>query len=57
MLKSVIRKSKNTVIRANSNVPHFNYVGDSYLGKNVNLGAGAKTANLKKQRPNCQDDG
>jgi bifunctional UDP-N-acetylglucosamine pyrophosphorylase/glucosamine-1-phosphate N-acetyltransferase len=38
---------KNTVIRANSNVPHFNYVGDSYLGKNVNLGAGAKTANLK----------
>lgn len=38
---------KNSVIRKNSNVPHFNYVGDSYIGKNANLGAGAKTANLK----------
>lgn len=38
---------KNTVVRERSNVPHFNYVGDSYLGKDVNLGAGAKTANLK----------
>jgi UDP-N-acetylglucosamine diphosphorylase/glucosamine-1-phosphate N-acetyltransferase len=36
---------KNSVIRKNSNIPHFNYVGDSYLGKNVNLGAGTKTAN------------
>lgn len=38
---------KNSVVRKNSNIPHFNYVGDSYLGKNVNLGAGAKTANLR----------
>lgn len=38
---------KNSVIRKNSNIPHFNYVGDSYLGKNVNLGAGTKTANLR----------
>jgi NDP-sugar pyrophosphorylase family protein len=26
---------------------HFNYVGDSILGKRVNLGAGAKCANLR----------
>lgn len=38
---------KNSVVGEDSNVPHFNYVGDSYLGKDVNLGAGAKTANLR----------
>lgn len=38
---------KNSVIREGSNIPHLNYVGDSYLGKNVNMGAGAKTANLR----------
>ena len=27
--------------------PHFNYVGDSILGKNVNLGAGTKLSNLR----------
>ena len=27
--------------------PHFNYVGDSILGTNVNLGAGTKLSNLK----------
>ncbi|MBI5273528.1 MAG: UDP-N-acetylglucosamine diphosphorylase [Chlamydiales bacterium] len=27
--------------------PHFNYVGDSVIGNNVNLGAGFITANLK----------
>lgn len=38
---------KNSVIRENSNVPHFNYVGDSYIDKDVNLGAGTKTANKR----------
>jgi len=38
---------KNSVVRENSNIPHFNYVGDSYIGRDANLGAGAKTANLK----------
>ncbi|WEL23979.1 Bifunctional UDP-N-acetylglucosamine pyrophosphorylase / Glucosamine-1-phosphate N-acetyltransferase [Candidatus Nanohalovita haloferacivicina] len=38
---------KNSVLREESAVPHFSYVGDSYLGKNVNIGAGAKTANLR----------
>jgi len=41
---------KNSVIRENSRAPHFNYVGDSYLGKEVNLGAGAKIANLKNNK-------
>ncbi len=38
---------KNSVIRKNSDIPHFNYVGDSYIGREVNMGAGSKTANLK----------
>lgn len=31
----------------NSRAAHFNYVGDSVLGSGVNLGAGAKLANLR----------
>ena len=38
---------KNTVVRENSAAPHFSYVGDSYVGKNANLGGGVKTANLR----------
>jgi len=38
---------KNSVIREKSSVPHFNYIGDSYLGKDVNMGAGSKTANVR----------
>jgi len=38
---------KNSIILDNSNVPHFNYVGDSIIGENVNLGAGTKIANLR----------
>ncbi|MBI2598428.1 MAG: glucose-1-phosphate thymidylyltransferase, partial [Candidatus Diapherotrites archaeon] len=38
---------KNSIIFSNSNAPHFNYVGDSILGENVNLGAGTKIANLR----------
>lgn len=38
---------KRTVVRKGSRIPHFNYVGDSYVGKNVNLGAGTKTANVR----------
>lgn len=32
--------------------PHFNYVGDSILGSNVNLGAGTKLSNLKHDGTN-----
>lgn len=38
---------KNSIIRSNSRLPHFNYVGDSVIGEDVNLGAGVKTANLR----------
>jgi len=42
-----ISEVKNSIILDNSNVPHFNYVGDSIIGENVNLGAGTKIANLR----------
>ena len=38
---------KNSIILDKSNIPHFNYVGDSIIGENVNLGAGTKIANLR----------
>ncbi len=34
--------------------PHFNYVGDSILGSNVNLGAGTKLSNLKNDGTNVK---
>jgi bifunctional UDP-N-acetylglucosamine pyrophosphorylase/glucosamine-1-phosphate N-acetyltransferase len=38
---------KNSLIFSNTNIPHFNYIGDSILCNNVNLGAGTKIANLR----------
>ena len=38
---------KNSIILSNSNVPHFNYVGDSIICEDVNLGAGTKVSNLR----------
>jgi UDP-N-acetylglucosamine diphosphorylase / glucose-1-phosphate thymidylyltransferase / UDP-N-acetylgalactosamine diphosphorylase / glucosamine-1-phosphate N-acetyltransferase / galactosamine-1-phosphate N-acetyltransferase len=38
---------KNSIVMDNTNVPHQNYVGDSILGQNCNLGAGTKVANLR----------
>jgi bifunctional UDP-N-acetylglucosamine pyrophosphorylase/glucosamine-1-phosphate N-acetyltransferase len=38
---------KNSLLLDGANAPHLNYVGDSILGPGVNLGAGAKVANLK----------
>jgi len=38
---------KNSIIMRNSKVPHHNYVGDSVIGENCNLGAGTKVANLR----------
>ena len=42
-----ISEVKNSIIFSNSNVPHFNYVGDSIICEKVNLGAGTKTSNLR----------
>jgi NDP-sugar pyrophosphorylase family protein len=38
---------KGSVFLDRAKAGHFAYVGDSFLGQNVNLGAGTKLANLK----------
>jgi bifunctional UDP-N-acetylglucosamine pyrophosphorylase/glucosamine-1-phosphate N-acetyltransferase len=38
---------KNSVLMAETSVPHLSYVGDSLLGPSVNLGAGTQVANLR----------
>ena len=43
---------KNSIIFENSNIPHHNYVGDSVIGSNCNLGAGTITANLRHDNKN-----
>lgn len=43
---------KNAVIFDLSQVPHFNYVGDSVLGYHAHLGAGAIISNLKSDKTN-----
>lgn len=45
---------KNSILFNESQVPHFNYVGDSILGYKAHLGAGAKISNLKSDKtPVC----
>jgi len=43
---------KNSIVMNSSNVPHQNYVGDSIIGENCNLGAGSKVANLRLDKNN-----
>ena len=38
---------KHSILLPGAKAPHFNYVGDSILGTNVNLGAGTKLSNLR----------
>lgn len=38
---------KRSIFLPGARAPHFNYVGDSILGRDVNLGAGVKIANFK----------
>lgn len=38
---------KHSIMLPNAKAPHFNYVGDSILGNDVNLGAGVILANFK----------
>ena len=38
---------KNSVVMSGTNVPHLSYVGDSVLGRSVNLGASTTVANLR----------
>lgn len=43
---------KNSIIMDNSNIPHQNYIGDSIIGQNCNLGSGTKIANLRLDKKN-----
>ena len=38
---------KNSILMKGSKAPHHNYVGDSIIGNNSNLGSGTKIANLR----------
>ena len=45
---------KNSIFFENSNAPHLNYVGDSIIGANCNLGAGTIIANLRHDEANIK---
>jgi bifunctional UDP-N-acetylglucosamine pyrophosphorylase/glucosamine-1-phosphate N-acetyltransferase len=45
---------KNSVVMAGSAIPHLTYLGDSVLGRNVNLGAGTTVANLRHDDESVQ---
>jgi bifunctional UDP-N-acetylglucosamine pyrophosphorylase / glucosamine-1-phosphate N-acetyltransferase len=52
-------ETKNSTIGAGSKVPHLSYVGDTTIGRGVNLGAGAITANyddIAKHRTEIGDE-
>lgn len=40
-------ETKHAILLPGAKAPHFNYVGDSILGKGANLGAGTKLSNLR----------
>ncbi len=51
---------KNSTIKSNTNVSHLSYIGDSDLGRGVNIGAGTITANYnpytkEKKRTTIED--
>ena len=41
---------KNTILFNNSQVPHYNYIGDSILGYKTHMGAGSIISNLKSDK-------
>lgn len=43
---------KNAILFDGVQVPHYNYIGDSILGYQVHLGAGAITSNIKSDKSN-----
>ncbi len=46
-----VTEVKNSVFFTGAEAGHFSYVGDSILGRRVNLGAGTKLANLQLRTP------
>ena len=50
---------KKSIVGKKSKINHLSYVGDSYLGKSVNIGAGTITCNydgIKKNKTNIKDN-
>lgn len=45
---------KHSLLLPGAKAPHFNYVGDSILGRGVNLGAGCKLSNLRNDGRNIR---
>ena len=45
---------KNSIIMKGTKIPHHNYVGDSVIGEECNLGAGTKIANLRLDKANIR---
>jgi len=45
---------KNSIVMDGTNIPHHNYVGDSIIGCNCNLGSGTKVANLRLDEKNIK---
>ena len=45
---------KNSIILSHTSIPHFNYVGDSIICENVNLGSGTNIANLRFDEKNVK---
>jgi len=45
---------KNAILMRDATVPHLSYVGDSVLGRDVNLGAGTTVANLRHDDANVR---
>ena len=41
---------KNSILLPGASLPHFNYVGDSIVGFDANLGAGVKISNVRNDR-------
>lgn len=48
---------KNSIIMKGTKIPHHNYVGDSVIGEQCNLGAGTKIANLRLDKKNISVSG
>lgn len=51
---------KNAILFDNTQVPHYNYVGDSILGYHAHMGAGSITSNVKSDKSlitiRCSDE-
>lgn len=41
---------KNSIVMSRTNIPHFNYIGDSVIASGCNFGAGTKVANLRHDK-------